>query len=295
MNEHYNAWFDTAPVLDFIYSPGILYFAATLALVFLGRLVKSRTARYDLDEQLTKVDNKAVAVSVAGYFFALMLVAKGVLISGGNSADTLWQDIGSVAIWTLISMALLFISAWINRKFLLSRFDTHKELIQDRNVGTGSVIAGAYIGTALIVSASISGTTGGGFGLEVLDTLIYFVIGQVAFVLFGALYQRFCGYDLHAEIEKDNEGAGIAFSMTLVGVAILIAGQIRRSDSLPALALWIPVAILILLGCRWLVDLVILHNARIHDEIARDKNWGVALIEGACAIGIALLLDASFN
>ena len=55
-----------------------------------------------------------------------------------------------------------------------------------------------------------------------------------------------------------------------------------------ALAVWIPVALLVLLGSRWLVDLVILPDARLHDEIARDRNWGVALIEGAAAIGIAL-------
>lgn len=295
MNEHINAWFEIAPVFDLIESPGILYFAASLFLVFLGRPMKSRTARYDLDQELTQHDNKAVAVATAGYFFAVILVAKGVLLSGGSSAATLLADLGSVAIWTVISIALLLVSAWVNKTFLLRQFDTHKELIEDRNVGTGAVIAGTYIGTALIISASISGSTGGGFAMEILDTLVYFVIGQVSFLLLGALYQRICGYDLHGEIEKDNEGAGLAFSATLIAAAILIAGQIRRSDSLPALVLWIPVSMLILLCCRWLVDLVILHNARIHEEIARDRNWGVALIEGAAAIGLALLLDASFS
>ena len=100
---------------------------------------------------------------------------------------------------------------------------------------------------------------------------------------------------MHDEIERDNEGAGLAFGATLIALAILISGQIRRDDSLVALAVWIPISLLVLLGSRWLVDLVILPNARIHDEIARDRNWGVALIEGAAAIGIALLLDATFS
>lgn len=294
MNEHFQAWLDTAPVVEIFTSPAILYFAVGLGLVLLAKPLKGLTTRYHLSEELTKHDNKAVGVATAGYIFGVLTIIRGVLISGGNH-DTLGRDLISVAAWTVISLALLLSSAWINRKFLLNRFEMHKELITDRNVGTGSVLAGTYIGTAFIASASISGTTGGGFVMEILDTLVFFVIGQLGFILLGAVYQRTCGYNVHDEIERDNEGAGIAFGATLVALAILISGQIRRGDSLVALAVWIPISLLVLLGSRWLVDLIILPDARLHDEIARDRNWGVALIEGAAAIGIALLLDASFS
>jgi uncharacterized membrane protein YjfL (UPF0719 family) len=295
VNEHLQAWLDTASVVDIFTSPAILYFTVGLGLVLLAKPLKGLTTRYHLSDELTKHDNKAVGVATAGYIFGVLMIIRGVLISGGYSYDTIWRDFLSIAVWTVISLALLLSSAWINRKFLLNRFEMHKELITDRNVGTGSVLAGTYIGTAFIVSASISGTTGGGFAMEIIDTLVFFVIGQLGFILLGAVYQRTCGYNVHDEIERDNEGAGIAFGATLVALAILISGQIRRGDSLVALAVWIPISLLVLLGSRWLVDLIILPDARLHDEIARDRNWGVALIEGAAAIGIALLLDASFS
>ncbi|HEX8309964.1 MAG TPA: DUF350 domain-containing protein [Chthoniobacteraceae bacterium] len=295
MQEHLQVWLDTAPVIEIFTSTGILYFAAGLLLVLLAKPIKGLTTRYNLSEELTKRDNKAVAVATAGYIFGVLTIVRGVMISGGNPYATVWRDLLSVAIWTVISLSLLLASAWINRKFLLNRFEVHQELIRDRNVGTGAVLAGTYIGTAFIVSASISGTTGGGFAIEILDTLVYFVIGQLGFIALGAIYQRTCGYNVHDEIERDNEGAGIAFGATLIALAILISGQIRRDDSLVALAVWIPIALLVLLGSRWLVDLIILPDARIHEEIARDRNWGVALIEGATAIGIALLLDASYS
>lgn len=295
MNEHLQVWLDSAPVVEIFTSPAILYFAAGLVLVLCAKPLKGLTTRYHLSEELTRHDNKAVGVATAGYIFGVLTIIRGVLISGGYSYDTIWRDLVSVAVWTTISLALLLSSAWINRKFLLNRFEVHKEMITDRNVGTGAVLAGTYIGTAFIVSASISGTTGGGFLLEILDTLVFFVIGQLGFILLGAVYQRTCGYNVHDEIERDNEGAGIAFGATLVALAILISGQIRRGDSLVALAVWIPISLLVLLGSRWLVDLIVLPDARLHDEIARDRNWGVALIEGAAAIGIALLLDASFS
>lgn len=295
MNEHLQVWLDTSSVVGIFSSPAILYFAVGLSLVLLAKPVKGLTTRYNLSEELTKHDNKAVGVATAGYLFGVLTIIRGVIISGGNPDNSLSRDLLSVAIWTVISLSLLLVSAWINRKFLLNQFDVHKELVTDRNVGTGAVLAGTYIGTAFMISASISGTTGGGFGMEVLDTLVYFVIGQLGFILLGAIYQRTCGYDVHQEIERDNEAAGIAFGATLIGLAILISGQIRRDDSLVALAVWIPISLFVLLGSRWLVDLVVLPDARIHDEIARDRNWGVALIEGSAAIGTALLLDASFS
>ena len=295
MTEHLQAWLDTAPVVEIFTSPAILYFAVGLLLVLLAKPVKGLTTRYHLSDELTKHDNKAVGVATAGYIFGVLTIIRGVLISSGFTHGRLWHDLLSIAIWTAISLSLLLASAWINRVFLLNRFDMHKEMITDRNVGTGAVLAGTYIGTAFIISASISGTTGGGIGVEILDTLVFFIIGQLGFILLGAIYQRTCGYNVHDEIERDNESAGVAFGATLIALAILISGQIRRGDSLVALAVWIPISLLVLLGSRWLVDLIILPDARLHDEIARDRNWGVALIEGAAAIGIALLLDTSFS
>lgn len=295
MNEHLQAWLDSAPLGEIFTSSAFLYFAVGLAVVLLAKPIKGLTTRYRLSEELTGNDNKAVGVATAGYVFGVLTIIRGVLISGGNSDHTIWQELLSIAVWTAISLALLLSSAWINRKHLLTRFNVHKELITDRNVGTGAVLAATYTGTAFIVSASISGTSGGGFAMEVLDTLLFFVIGQLGFILLGTVYQRTCGYDVHDEIERDNEAAGISFGATLVALAILISGQIRRSDSLVALAVWIPISLFVLLGSRWLVDLIILPGATLQDEIARDRNWGVSLVEGSAAIGVALLLDSSFS
>jgi uncharacterized membrane protein YjfL (UPF0719 family) len=295
VNEHLQVWLDTTSIVEIFKSPSILYFGLGLVLVLLAKPIKGLTTHYHLGDELTKKDNKAVAIATAGYIFGVLTIIRGVMISGGNPYATLWRDLVSVGIWTILSLTLLLASAWINRKFLLNRFDLHKELIGDRNVGSGVVLAGTYIGTALMISASISGTTGGNLGFEILDALVYFVIGQLGFILLGAIYQHTCGYDVHDEIERDNEAAGVAFGATLIALAILISGQIRRDDSLVALAVWIPISLLVLLGSRWLVDLIILPDARIHEEIARDRNWGVALIEGSAAIGIALLLDATFS
>lgn len=295
MNEHIEVWLDAEAVVEMFSNSSILYFAVGLVLVLLAKPIKGLTTRYNLSEELTQKDNKAVAVATAGYLLGVLTIIRGVIISDGENDLGMLHTIIDITIWTVISLLLLLVSAWINRKFLLNRFDMHKELIGDANVGSGAVLAGTYIGTAMVIAASISGDTGGGLAMDVLDTLVFFVIGQLGFILLGVIYQRACGYDVHDEIEKNNEGAGVALGSTLIAMGILISGQIYRSDSLIALAVWIPVSLLILMASRWLLDLVILPNATLHEEISRDRNWGVAMLEGASAIGIALLLDSTFS
>ncbi len=295
MNEHLEVWFDTYPALEMVTNPSILYFAVALLLVLLAKPIKGLTTRYNLNDELTKNDNKAVALATAGFILGVLTIIRGAMISDGEQHENLFHSFIDIAVWTGISLVLLLASAWINRKFLLNRFDLHKELITDRNIGSGAVLAGTYIGTASVISASISGTTGGGIGMEILDTLVYFIIGQLGFILVGKIYQSACGYDVHEEIEKDNAGAGIALGSTLLAMGLLIGGQIRRCDSLVALAVWIPLSLAILMASRWLLDCIVLPNATLKEEITKDSNWGVALLEGAAVIGIALLLDASFQ
>ena len=130
--------------------------------------------------------------------------------------------------------------------------------------------------------------------MELLDTLVFFAAGQIAFILTGLCYQKCTSYDIHAEIEKDNVAAGVSFGMTLIAVAILLNGYVMRSDSLVGFVVWVPLSIILLLTSRYLVDKAILPSSPIDHEISVDQNWGVALIEGGTAIGIALVLNACF-
>jgi hypothetical protein len=48
--------------------------------------------------------------------------------------------------------------------------------------------------------------------------------------------------------------------------------------------------LLLLLFLRWLTGLTLLPHARVPDEIVRDRNVNVSLIEGVFAIGIAAII-----
>lgn len=296
MNDSINTWLETEQIYQLLNSGSIIYFIVALVMIWMAKLVMEKIVTYNLNEELTQRDNKAVGLATVGYLFAVMIVIRGVLVSDAD-ADfdvALGQDVLMTILWSFISIALLLISGWINDKFLLSHFCNRKELIEDQNVGTGAVIASSYISTAMLIAAAANGVSDAGFALEVLDTVVYFLVGQIAFVVTGLCYQKFTRYDIHEEIERDNVAAGISFGMTLIAVAILLSGYLLRSDSLIGFIIWVPLSMILLLISRLLVNKLLLPHSSIDEEIAKDQNWGVALIEGGIAIGIALVMNASF-
>lgn len=276
-----------------LYQPeAVIYLFTILVVFYAGKKVYDLLTPYNLNEQLVKVDNKAVALSFTGYMFGLGIILLGVL-KGESASNNLYRDLLDTVIWGAIGIVLLQISRVVNDKILLSRFDNVKELVEDRNIGTGAVEAGTFIGVAFLIMAAISGEDTG-FMEGIASTLIFFVCGLAGFILFGKLYQKITRFDLHAEIEKGNASAGVAFGMTLVAVGLLLSDFIMKSDSIPGFAVWFVLSAFLLIVCRYLIDKIILPGQLLDEEISKDQNWGAALLEGGMAIMIAVLMAAAF-
>ena len=289
-----SAWLDVQMIPGLFDTQAILYVAVSLVVIFAAKWANDLASSYKLNEQLTEKDNKAIGLALAGYLLAVCIILWSVLTTDSTS-NFLWADIGSTLIWSLLGISLLLVARGINDRLLLPRFNNAKELVQDRNVGTGAVIACTHIGTALVIRAAMSGDEDVSIGMPYALTCGYFVVGQLAFAAFGWIYQKTIGFDVHDEIEKDNAAAGVSFGLTLIAISILLSGYITRHDSIPGLVVWFIISVFLLVACRIMVDKLILTKASLDDEIARDRNWGVALIEGASVIGLALIIVGSFN
>ena len=294
----FNSWFSWSEALQLIDSQAVIYLGLSILLLWMGKIINDICTPYKLDEQLTQKDNKAISISFSGYIFSIFIIIWGILSSGSNvvvEGYTLTQDIFDTTLWSIIGIGLLQVARIINNKLLLYQFDNYKELVDDRNIGTGAVQCGAYIGSALMIRAATFGDDSGGFLLSLISALVYFFIGQVAFILFSKIYQKFSKYDLHREIERDNAAAGVAFGMTLIAIGILLSNYLMKYDSLIGLALWFIIGAFFLLVCRYLVDKAMLPGSLLDDEIQHDRNWGASFIEGASAIGLALILPSLFG
>ncbi len=298
MNEIFQALMDTEALQVFMHFDGPAYLFAVLVILVLAKLLYDLFTPFSLNEQLTQADNKAVAVSFSGYLFAIGIVVYGVFTSvpGDWFALTrreLLLDLLDLVIWSAIGIVLLNIARLVNDKILLSKFRNVKELVDDRNIGTGAVEWGSYIGSAFIIRAALFGEDIS-FLHGVISTVIYFFIGQLGFIIFGWLYKKISRFDLHAEIERDNVSAGVAFGAGLVAISLLLSGFIVRYDSLIGFVVWFVLSLFFLIVSRYIVDKFILPGSLLDEEISQDQNWGAALIEGSVAIILALLMVQAF-
>lgn len=278
-----------APV-DYVH--GFAYLLTILVLLYVGKIIFLLAAPYRLNQELTEKDNKAVAVSFAGYMFGLGMILQGAL--SGEPQDVLWKDIGATAAWGAIGMILLLIAQKVNDKVIFSAFSNRKELAEDQNVGLGAAEAGSFIGTALMIRACVTGE-GYGWTDGLVGTGLFFVCGQIAFIGFSQVYQMITHFDFKKELEeKDNPAIGVSFGLSLVAFGNLLAGAILNSDSIPFFAIWAISGAIALAVSRFILDKFILPGAKLDEEIHRDHNWGAALLIGGLFVVISFLIRSSF-
>ncbi len=268
---------------------GFIYLAVVLVLLVIGKWAYDGLhRRFVLRTELVEKDNLAVALAVAGYYLGLVIVLGGV-VSGPASLNVL-DDVIGLVIFGLLGIVLLNLSAWINDKVVFSKFDNEKEIVEDRNAGMGAVEGGNYVAVGLITAGAMSGEGG------VLPGLVFWVIGLVALIVAGLLYDKITSYDLHEQIEKDNVAVGVAFAGVLVGFGniIRLAGDgdfVSWSESLTEFGYYTVVGLILLPFVRIFADKVLLPGASLSDELVQDRpNLGAGFIAAVSYLAASMLM-----
>jgi uncharacterized membrane protein YjfL (UPF0719 family) len=263
-------------------------FLALFAVLFVvGKWLNDLISSYSVDQELTKHDNPALAISTAGYYLGIIIVFIGAFI--GPSTTLLW-DLLLVGGYGLGGVVLLFVSRVINHRLILRGFSAKRELIEDQNPGTGAVLFGSYVASALIVAGSIQGEGGGP-----ITALAFWGFGQVALIAFTWIYDWIAPYSLLDEIEKDNVAAGVGFAGALVAIGIIVMRAVSGdfngwAEDLQYLSWNVLLVFVYLIGVRFFFDKVVIPRHDLNLEIARDRNVGAGLLEGAVSIGFAAVL-----
>ena len=270
------------------------------ALVFLGlaivmfivsKMVKDLTTPYKIDEELGK-SNLAVSISLAGYLFATMMVLMAAFF--GKDHD-LWTDVQNFLIYAVLGIVLLNVARFINDYVILRKFSNTKELVEDRNAGTGAVEFGTYLASGLIVAGSIYGEGGG-----ILTALAFFALGQLALILFSFVHDWITPFDLHHEIEQDNVAAGVAFGGTYIALGIILFNGLLGdftgwAGSLANFGINTAVAFIFLPLVRLTLDKVLLTRIDLNQAISQDRNIAVSVVEMAFAVSFALILFSTVD
>ena len=254
---------------------------------FIGKLFNDFLTPYNIDEQLTKEDNHALAISISGYFLAIVIIFIGALI---GPVKDLWTDVVTVGGYSILGLVLLNLSRFINDKLILRKFSNIKEIIEDRNAGVGAVQFGSYIASGLIIAGAIHGEGGG-----IVTAISFFFMGQIFIILFTWIYDFITPFDLHKELEEDNVAAGVAFGGTIIALGIILmsalSGKFIGWKINGGYFLLDGILGFILLPIfRIFFDKLIIPKSDLNHEIKNDRNLGAAFLEITIAIGFATIL-----
>ncbi len=304
------------------------FFALAAAMLVLGKLFFERTVSYKFHEQLTDHDNPAFGVCFAGFLIGLGIALAGSLhgiailpdnllaaSQAGVSDNRLWlllERLFAAAVAGIASILLMRLSMVINAKLILHRFCIDKEMIQDRNVGTGIVVAGTNVATGLMLSGALTGVSlplmpetlpawlGGTLG-SLRDVCIYWAMGQAILVVAALVFQWIARYDVQKVIsEQDNVPVGIAFCGYLVALGIITRAALvgAGSDILAEMAITGVLAacgVVLLVMVNIVAEWALFSRTARVKELVTDRNCAAGVVEGACFIGVAILLAAAIS
>ena len=277
---------------------GLVYVGLGLVVLVLAKFAKDLVTRYRIDQEVVQKSNLAVAVGLSGYFLGIVLVFLGSVyqpftppVSDGLGFDLAFgEDVLRVFLYSLAGIVVLNVVSILLDRLILYKFNVEKEMVEDRNVGTGAVEFGMNVAIGLVIAGAISGEGGGP------DTsLAFFGMGLAVLIIFALFYDLTTPFSIHDEIEKDNAAVGIALGGNLIAMGIVVLKAVFGdfpgwSEGVAEFLTFAVLGFVLLYVLRLMIDWLLLPSAKISSELAAGRNVGVAFIEGSVVIASALIL-----
>lgn len=272
----------------------IIYIALAFVIFYIGKLVYQLLHKsINIKTELVEKDNLAFSLAHVGYFIGLLIAIGSAIVGPSNG---LLNDIIDISVYGLLAIVLLNISVFFTDKILLNKFSVQKEIIEDRNAGTGIIEGAVSIASGLIIFGAVSGESDSLVsGLS--SAVAFWAIGQLVLIVASRIYNLITPYDVHEHIEKDNVAVGIGYAGALVAIANLIrfglmGDFIDWGTSLTLAGIEVAAGFLMLPVMRLLTDKILLPGEKLTDEIINQENpnIGAAIIEAFAYIGGSVLI-----
>ena len=139
--------------IELAYSLG--YILSGFIIFIIGKIAyKQLHPNINIQQELVEKDNFAFILSYVGFFAALTIAIGGTIV--GESYDFI-TDIQHIFIYGISATFLLLLAAWISNKVILHKFDLKKEIIVDKNEGSGIIEAAIFIANGVILYGALVG------------------------------------------------------------------------------------------------------------------------------------------
>lgn len=274
---------------------GVIYIAVAFVIFFIGKLFYQLINRgFSVKEELVEKDNLAFSIAHVGYYIGLLFVIGSAIVGPSNG---IVSDVIDISIYGLLGIVLLNLSIVFNDKVILGQFSIKKEIITDRNIGTGVIEGAVAISSGLVIFGAVTGETEQGLGFGILSAVVFWAAGLIALLIISKIYQLITPYDIHEHIEKDNVAVGIGFAGVLIAIANLIRYGIYGDFegwgyTFAEAGFELLLGIILLPVMRLITDKILLPGQNLTDEIInQDKpNIGASIIEAFSYIGGSVLI-----
>lgn len=268
---------------------------ATIGLLFISRFINQLIFRVSMTDALIGRDNQAMGIQIAGYLFGVILVIATVV--SGPSHGSLGTDIMWVAVYGIGGNILLAAMALVGLRLIAS--SSCLAQIRDGNAAAGTVAAGCFISSSLVLAGSLTGDGTGPF----LPSLVFFLIGQCSLLAITFVFRLLTDYDDTTQIKDGNVAAALSYAGLAIAIGIIVrhsligdfvdyqSGLLSFGKALILVVALYPVR-------QWLVQGMLLganyrlYGGTLDTEIGQHRNLGAAAIEGTTYIATALLTTA---
>lgn len=274
-----------------------------IAIILLGamRFLLGLTSQVNSTEELAQKDNFAFGVSVAGSILALGIVLTGA-ITGENAPSYMMEVIGMLA-YGAYGLILIKVGRVIQDKVALQHLNK-TQLIKEQNLTIGIIDAAGAIATAIIIRAVLLWVE----GLDVATFIAItsgFIVAQAVLVLVTRIRERKYATNnqedcLQEALSEGQLALAIRYSGQVISTALAVTAAshflIYSPETLVMnLIGWLVIGIIMTLLVALLTSIakrIVLWGINLVEEVDQQHNVGVASIEMATSISIALILTA---
>ena len=281
----------------------ILCIDITIAVLLLTlmRYLQGWTVKVNSRHELAENDNFAFGISTAGAVMALGIVLTGA-ITGEAAESYLVEAIGMTA-YGLFGLVLIKLGRFLHDKVALNNIDKNALIIKG-NVSVAIVDATAAIATAIIIRSVL---------MWAEDLTVYtfiaifsaFAISQLMLVLLTrGRENRYAKRNQGASMQKAIAEGHVALAIRHSGYMLAMAFSFNAASHfiifdpqayIANLIGWLVFSVVMLLSLSLLITLVkklVLANINLCEEVEQQHNIGLAFVEVAISVSIAIILAA---
>ena len=288
--------------IDWNYVPVMLLSLAIIIALFSSlRFFSGVVSHIDPDYELTKKDNTAYGISLAGVVFGVTLVLSGAIPSSWAMSFT--DSIIAVGVYGVLGIVLMVLSRLIFDRIALPRISIRDEIVAGNNaaaiIDAGNVIASALVIRAVMRWIEIN--TLDGIGALLLVYCVSQVILTIVAILTARIFTwRSNGLSIQEEFRKRNTALALRFAGRRIGVAFAITAASQSMvyeiyEVYSLIFVWVIlscVMIALLAVLSWIASRLILFGVRVHHEVITERNLAIGAVQGTLYIALGILLAA---